>query len=126
MSAMYRAGRNALAGGLVRWTENDAEALLLDMAVYTPDLETDEYSADLPAGAVMARAQLAGKKLEDGTATADPVVFPKLEGAKCGACAIAVDGRLLVYYDDEAAFPIRPIGTDVVLDWNRQGLFRVR
>jgi hypothetical protein len=126
VSGLYRAGRDALLGGMVRWSENDVEALLLDLSAYTPDLQMDEYAADLPAGAVMARAPLAGKKLEDGAAIADPIVFHRLEGPKCGACAISVDGRLLVYYDDEAAFPIKPIGTDVVIDWNRAGLFRIR
>jgi hypothetical protein len=126
VSGLYRKGKNAILEGWLRWSEASAEALLLDVSVYAVDLEADEYAADLPADTVRARVALNGKRVEDGTALADAAVFPKLDGPKCGACAIAVDGRLLVYYDDEDAFPIKPLGTDVVLDWNRAGLFRIR
>jgi hypothetical protein len=39
VSGLYRKGKNAILEGWLRWSEASAEALLLDLSVYTVDLE---------------------------------------------------------------------------------------
>lgn len=123
---MYRAGKNAILEGLIAWPVANAEAVLYRVGGYAPNLDEDAFTSDTPAGAIVARAPLRNKRADGGVALCDKVVFEKLSGDACGGLVVAVDGRLLLYYDDAAAFPVTPIGTDVVVDWGPEGLFRIK
>ena len=49
MSTAYRAGLNAIANGDIDWTTADVRAIMIS-PTYTPDFDTHEDLADVPAG----------------------------------------------------------------------------
>lgn len=124
MRDLYDSAREAFGNGDVHWETDEIEAVLLRSGGYSVDIAAHATAFDL-GDAIVARAKLPNRRNQRGFMMSDPIVFPRLAGPACSALAIVAGDRLLVYLDDSPAFPLVPIGTDVLIEWDPRGIFRI-
>lgn len=127
-AALYDKGRQAFLEGNIDWTNDDIRVVLVDTALYTVNLATDDFLDDVPVGSRVAvsAASLAGKSSTDGTADANDHVISSVSGATIEAIVIylhtGVDAtsRLIAYLDqaDVTGLPLTPNGGDVTIAWD--------
>ena len=49
-NALYDLGREAFLSGDITWDGDAIKTILVDSALYTPNLATDQFLSDVPAG----------------------------------------------------------------------------
>lgn len=124
-NALYDLGREAFAAAGINWATDDIRAILLDTALYTVNLATDDFLSDIPAGArVGAAVALANKTNVGGICDADDVVFPGLVAAPTiEALAIykhnasEAAARLIAYIDTGTGLPTPAGASQVTIVW---------
>ena len=124
-SAKYEHGNERFGSGDVDWVNDPIQATLVNTSLYTVNLATDEYFADVPSGAVIDTITLAGKSNVKGVLDADDSVFPNVpSGAVAGALVLwkntgfGNSSPLLAYIDNAPQFPVTGDGTDVIIAWD--------
>lgn len=90
-NALYDTGRNAFLTGDIDWVADTIKVVLVDAADYTVNLSTDDFLADIIAGARVATATLANKSASAGVADADDVTFLGVSGDISEALVIYKD-----------------------------------
>ena len=105
-------------------SSGDIKAVLVDLADYTPNMDTDQYLSDIPAGARVATSgNLSGKTSTNGYADSDSFTFSSVSGDVSEAIVlykdtgVAATSPLIAYIDEATAgLPITPNGGDIIVD----------
>ncbi|MCK5641823.1 MAG: hypothetical protein KAJ19_13555 [Gammaproteobacteria bacterium] len=128
----YRAATTALLKRWLSWEMDDIQALLIDTELYEPDQINDSTLSDIPAGAVLMTRPLLGRRVVNGWARADPMIFGNVMHGKPGAIVLMMVPTgsqelplLIAYIDSLDGFPTEANGSDIRITWNRDGLFRL-
>lgn len=124
-NAMYAKGLEAFLTGQINWSNDTIKAVLVDLNVYTPNLTTHEFLADIPAGArVSISPALTAKSATGGVADAADVTFPAVSGSQSEAVALfketgnAATSRLICIIDTATGLPVTPGGGDISVVWD--------
>ncbi len=124
-NALYDKGRESFLKGEISWSADNIKAVLVDLALYTPDLANDQFLSDIPVGARVATSPNFGTKTTAaGVADAADVTFPTVTGATVEAIAIYQDtgvagtSRLIGYLDTATGLPATPSGGDITIVWS--------
>jgi hypothetical protein len=124
-NALYDLARESFLKSEISWSGNNIKVALVDSAVYTPDLATDQYITDVTAGgAVIATsANLGSKTTAAGVADAANVTFSSVSGAISEFLVIYQDtgtpasSRLIARIDTATGIPVTPNGGDITVAW---------
>jgi hypothetical protein len=103
-NVLYDLGRESFLKGEISWSGDTIAIALVDSALYTPNLATDQFLSDVVAGgAVIASfSGMTSKTTATGVADAADVTFSAVTGA--------VSEYLVVYQDTTVAGTSRLIG----------------
>lgn len=103
-NVLYDLGRESFLKGEISWSGDTIAIALVDSALYTPNLATDQFLSDVVAGgAVIASfSGMTSKTTAAGVADAADVTFSTVTGA--------VSEYLVVYQDTTVAGTSRLIG----------------
>ena len=103
-NVLYDLGRESFLKGEISWSGDTIAIALVDSALYTPNLATDQFLSDVVAGgAVIASfSGMTSKTTATGIADAADVTFSAVTGA--------VSEYLVVYQDTTVAGTSRLIG----------------
>lgn len=123
-NALYDKGREGFLDGSIDWDTDTIRAVLVDTALYTVNLATDQFLSDIASGArVSLSGTLGSKTVTAGVADAANATFTGVVGATCEAVVIykdtgsAATSRLIAYIDAATGLPVTPNGTDVNVTW---------
>lgn len=124
-NALYDKGREGYLNGNLNWLTDDVRAILIDTALYTVDLATDQFLSAIAAGArISVSGSLTTKTATDGVADADDTSFSLVSGASVEAIVLykhtGVDAtaRLIAYIDTATGVPFTPSGGNVAIQWD--------
>jgi hypothetical protein len=124
-NALYDKARKKFLDGNIAYLTNDIKVALVDSALYTPDMATDEFLDDIPSGAIIATSgNLANKSSTDGIADADDVVFSTVTGDQSEFLVIYKDtttastSPLIALIDTATGLPVTPNGGDITIEWD--------
>jgi hypothetical protein len=123
-NALYDAGRNAFLLGDIDWVADTIKVTLVDAADYTVNLSTHDFIDDVPSGARVATATLAGKSATAGVADANDVTFTAVSGDVSEALVIWKDtgtestSPLIAYIDTATGLAVTPNGGDINVTWD--------
>jgi len=124
-NALYDFGREGYLNGSLNWLTDDVRAILVDTALYTVNLATDQFLTAIPGGARVATSgSLTTKTATAGVADADDVSFALVTGASIEAVVLykhtGVDAtaRLIAYIDTATGLPFTPSGGNVAIQWD--------
>ena len=140
-NAMYDSGRdrmmNSNNGGWTQldWTlaAQDFQVALIDTGAYTVNLATHDFWDDASAGLIGSLTSIA-TRTTDGAGVADAVdtTISSVTGTTVEALIIirwtgvAGTSELLLYIDTAGAtLPFTPNGSDVKVQWNASGIFKI-
>ena len=115
---------------LIDFINEKVSAILIDTGAYPVDLVNDADLGDVPAEAVLSSVSLTGNTLDESTFRADSVTFPQVPtGKTAGAIVLAVNAEtysestLIAYIDNAPEFPLDTDGSDIVVNWDANGIF---
>ncbi len=124
-NALYDKARESFLKGEIDWAGDDIKAVCVDAADYTPNLATDQFLSDIPAGGRVATSgNFAGKTTAAGVADADDVTISAVTGDQFEYIAIyqdtgvAATSRLIALFDTATGLALTPNGGDVILRWS--------
>lgn len=124
-NALYDTGRDAFLNGNIDWVADDIRGILIDTALYTVNLVTDDFLDDVPAGAREGTiTALSGKSSNAGIADATDLTFVTVSGATVEALVlyrhtgVESTSQLIAYIDTATGLPVTPNGGDVVIIWD--------
>lgn len=124
-NALYAKGKQALLDADIDWSADNIKIVLVDTALYTVNLATDQFLSDIAGGARIATsANLSGKTSTGGVADANDVTLSAVTGASIEAIAVykdtgsAATSPLLAYIDTATGLPVTPNGGDIVVQWD--------
>ncbi len=122
---LYDLGRQKFLEADLDWTGHDIKAVLVDLALYTPNFATDEFLTSIAAGARVATSiNLTGKTATAGVADADDVTFSTVSGAQSEVVVlyrdtgVAATSPLIAYIDTATGLPVTPSGGDIIVQWD--------
>lgn len=124
-NTIYLKCKEAFGKGLINWPDDDIRLIFIDLDVYTPDFENDEFVSDLPSGSILYRLtkSLSNKTCTLGVFDADDVTIESLTVENVGAIVAYLHtgedstSRLLFYIDDATNLPFTSNGETVVIHW---------
>lgn len=124
-NTIYLKCKEAFGNGLINWPDNDIRLIFIDLDVYTPDFENDEFVSDLPSGSKLytLTESLSNKNCTLGVFDADDVTIESLTVVDVGAIVAYLHtgedstSRLLFYIDDATNLPFTSNGDNVVVHW---------
>jgi len=127
---VYDKAAGALWSGDIAYDTDVIHAYLIDTALYTPDKVSDDFLADIPAGARKAGPiTLASKSITGRIIDAADVVFPSVAaGDPCEAVVLVQDtgaeasSKLIIQADTATGLPVTPNGQDITVIWNGSGI----
>jgi hypothetical protein len=125
-NALYDLGREAFLSGDITWDGDAIKTVLVDSALYTANLATDQYLSDIPVGARTATsANLTTKTVTAGVADADDVTYsavpiddPQEYVAIYQDTGVASTSRLIALIDTATGLPVTPNGGDIIVQWS--------
>jgi len=125
-NALYDLGRESFLKSEISWSADNIKVALVDSAVYTPNLSTDQFITDVTTGgAVIATSSnLASKTTASGVADAADITFSSVTGAISEFLIIYQDtgtpstSRLIAKIDTATGLPVTPNGGDVAVAWD--------
>lgn len=124
-NGLYAKGKQALLQADIDWLVDDIKIVLVDTALYTVNLATDQFLSSIPSGArVFTSGNLSGKTAADGVADASDVTMSTVTGASVEAVVIyrdsgsAATSALIAYIDTATGLPVTPNGGDIVVQWD--------
>lgn len=120
-SAFFAKGLEHFAGGDIDWLVDNIKCVLVDHGTDAPIIATDEFLADIGAGARVATSgNLASKTATGGVLDAADVTFTLVTGASCESLVIyqdtgnAATSLLILMIDTATGLPVTPGGGDIV------------
>lgn len=125
-TALYGEGREAFANGDIDWLTDDIRVILVDTALYTVNIDVDDFRSDIAGGAQLATSgALTGKTNVLGVLDAADVVFPNLSLATAVDAlviykhtGISTTDRLIAYIDNAPELPASTTGGDFTITWD--------
>ena len=124
-NALYAKGREGFLDGSIDWDTHTIKVVLVDSALYTPNMSTDDNLDDIASGARVATSgALTGKTVTGGVADADDVTFTTVTGATSEYLVIYKDtgtestSRLIALIDTATGLPVTPNGGDILVTWD--------
>lgn len=126
-SGLYVKGKENLGLKNIDFSGGDIIAILVDTAIYTPDLSIDAVQADIPSSAIIAEQTMTGVSFSNGILDADDLVFQSLFSmSPIGAIVIAQNSGtyattlLIALIDNDSIpqLPVVPDGTDLTIMWS--------
>jgi hypothetical protein len=136
-NALYGKGRNKFARGDINWLASGGDTIrvmLVDLALYTLLIDTDEFFGDVPAGARKGnsggsnRTDMPQLTLVDpalGVCDANDVTFSTVPAGNALEYIVVfkdtgVDGTspLIACIDTATGLPITPNGGDIQIQWD--------
>jgi len=125
-NALYDRGRESFLRGEISWTSDNIKAVLVDTALYTANLLTDQFLAIIPGGAVVATSSnFTGKTSASGVADADDLLYPLVPGTVSVEAlvvyqdtGVAATSRLVAYIDTAVGLPVTTNGGDIAVIWS--------
>lgn len=119
-NSLYDFGREKFLDGGADWDTDTFKVSLVDAAVYTPNLATDDFYNDI-ASVVADSIALAGKTKTAGVADMNDVTWTAVTGAQSEyvVCrkdtGTAASSPLIARIDTATGLPVTPNGGDIVL-----------
>lgn len=114
-----------LSAGGIDLLEDNILVVLVNFGAYTPNLATDQFLSDIPAGARIATSEfLSGKTVAAGVFDAEDVVMASVSGPQSEALVFYKDAGspsaspLLLILDTSTGLPITPNGADITITWD--------
>lgn len=125
-NALYGLGRQAYLEGGIAWLTDNIKVCLIHVASYTVAINTDQFLAIIPGGAIIATSpNLGGKTSPLGVANGATLVFGAVAGLSIEAfvmykdTGVAATSPLIAYIDTVASgFPYTPTGIPVAIVWD--------
>jgi hypothetical protein len=129
--------KTALGEGKIKWQTDRIRCALVDNGVQVPDIANDEFLADIDKDAVVALSEpLRNKTCGEvcaGAFDADDVTFEEVDADQVGSILVYKDtgniktSRLIVLVNTLAAgsLPIVPNGADIIIKWDKAGIFSI-
>lgn len=135
-NALYVPFRNGVQGAhavRVVMLTDDIKAALIDHAVDTPNVTSDDFFDDINAGLVGALSPaFSGKTLGTvaaGVFDANNVTFVGVTGSSAESVNVLKDtgspatSDLIAYFDTGTGLPVTPNGGDIIVTWNATGIY---
>ncbi len=122
-NALYDLGREAFLDGDIDWAADNIKVLIVDGAVYTPNLVTDQFR-DIITSEIAVSANLSAKTSTLGVADAADVTFSTVSGAQSEFIVIFKDtgtpatSALIALIDTATGLPVTPDGGDITITWD--------
>jgi hypothetical protein len=124
-SALYDKGREAFLTKLIDVLTDNIKVVLVDTALYTVNLATDQFLSDVPALARVATSgNLAGKTATAGVFDASDLAIVSVPGTSVEALVIYMDSgvagtsRLIAYIDTGNGLPFLVTNGTVNILWD--------
>lgn len=125
-NALYDLGREAFLSGDITWDGDAIKTILVDSALYTPNLATDQFLSDVPAGSRTATSSdLVSKTVAAGVADAGDVTYSSVPIDDPQEYVViyqdtTVEGtsRLIALIDTATGLPVTPNGGDIIVQWS--------
>jgi hypothetical protein len=125
-NALYDLGRESFLKSEISWSGDNIKVALVDSAVYTPNLSTDQFITDVTSGgAVIATSSnLVSKTTTGGVADAADITFSAVNGDVSEFLIIYQDtgtpstSRLIARIDTATGIPVTPNGGDIAVVWD--------
>jgi hypothetical protein len=124
-NALYDLGRESFLKGEISWSGDNIKAILVDSQEYTPNLATDQFLSDIPAGGIVATsANLTSKTTTSGAGDAADVTYTSVTGDISEFLVIYQDtgsgatSRLIARIDTATGLPVTPNGGDIQVQWS--------
>ncbi len=128
-NGLYDGAREAFLDGSLSFTGDTMKTILVDTALYTVNLATDEFLDDVALGSrISISSALTGKTATDGVADADNAPFTAVSGATVEGIIMFHDtgveatSRLVAWWDTATGLPLTPNGGNVTLAWDNGAL----
>ena len=125
-NALYDLGREAFLSGDITWDGDAIKTILVDSALYTPNLATDQFLSDVPAGSRTATSSdLVSKTVTAGVADAGDVTYsavpiddPQEYVVIYQDTTVEGTSRLIGLIDTATGLPVTPNGGDIIVQWS--------
>tara|TARA_R110000803_G_scaffold209053_1_gene278232 strand:- start:254 stop:664 length:411 start_codon:yes stop_codon:yes gene_type:complete len=125
-NALYDLGREAFLSGDITWDGDAIKTILVDSALYTPNLATDQFLSDVPAGSRTATSSdLVSKTVTAGVADAGDVTYsavpiddPQEYVVIYQDTTVEGTSRLIALIDTATGLPVTPNGGDIIVQWS--------
>ena len=133
-NALYDKGRQGFLDGSIDWDTDTIRAILIDLADYTPNLNTHQFLDDVPTAARIGNSggtartdgvALGTKTGTDGVADAADATLTAVTGDQAEAILIYKDdgvadssSALIALIDTATGLPITPGGGDITIAWD--------
>ena len=125
-NALYDLGREAFLSGDITWDGDAIKTILVDSALYTPNLATDQFLSDVPAVSRTATSSdLVSKTVAAGVADAGDVTYsavpiddPQEYVVIYQDTTVEGTSRLIALIDTATGLPVTPNGGDIIVQWS--------
>jgi len=124
-NALYDKGRESFLKGEIAWASDNIKAILVDTALYTANLTTDQFLSIISGSAIIATSSnFASKTTTAGVADAADLSYTAVTGASIEAIVIYQDtgvagsSRLIAYIDTATGLPVTPSGGNITVTWD--------
>ncbi len=124
-NALYDKGRESFLKGEIAWASDNIKAILVDTALYTVNLTTDQFLNIISGSAIIATSSnFASKTTTAGVADAADLTYSAVTGASIEAIVIYQDtgsgatSRLIAYIDTATGLPVTPSGGNITVTWD--------
>jgi hypothetical protein len=123
---MYDTGRAAFGNAGINWLSDTIQTILVDTSLYTVNLATDDFLADIPVGArVGAPLTLTGKTNVAGVLDASDLAYTGLVGAPSIEALVIfkstgddATSQLIAYIDTATGLPVPAGASQVNVAWD--------
>lgn len=125
-NGLYDKGRQGFLDGDIDWSADTIQAILVDTALYTVNLNTHDFLNDVPVGArVGSPITLSSKTSTDGVADAADISFTGLSSAPSIEALVIYKSTgtestsaLIAYIDTATGLPVSSGATQVDVQWD--------
>lgn len=125
-NALYTKGKQKFLEGFVNLKIDDIQVTLVDGALYTPTIATDNDIAEIPVAARIANTGLTSKTTTDGVFDAADITFPVVPSNANSMAYLVIwrnsgteaNSQLLAVFDTATGLPVTPNGGDINITWS--------
>lgn len=123
-NSLYAKAKEAFLNADIDMASDTIKVVLVDGETYTPNLTTDDFLDDIPAGERVATSgALSGKTMTGGVFDADDVTISGVSGDQFEYMVLfkdtgsAATSPLIAIWDTVTGLPFTPSGSDIVITW---------
>lgn len=125
-NALYDKGRESFLTGGINASSDTIKAILIDTAVYTVNLATDQFLSTISGSAIIGSAvTLASKTVAAGVFDAADISFTGLVAAPTIEAIViykdtgsSATSNLIAYIDTATGLPVAALATQVDVTWD--------